>query len=139
MPFAPELLWANDGTDFAALSWTSSNTQPEGVVWSVQLTGPAGPSSATTSVKDLTPSEFGVFGVFEHNFTSLAPGKYSAQVAATVKNGDVYGASSKLDIPTLVVGVPGKSSFVGTPAQVAGKLQLKWGPAAADPDPASTV
>lgn len=99
-------------------------------MWSAQLTGPL-PATTTTSADDLaTP---------QHNFTGLATGRYSVRLVATVKNGEVVGASTSRDITGFVIGLPGKSEFVTAPAQVAGKLRLKWTPAANDPDPDSTM
>lgn len=130
VPSKPVLLSAQSGADFIALRWTSDPPQPEGVVWSAQLTGPL-PATTTTSVDDLA--------TFQHNFTSLAIGKYSVRLAATVKNGEVYGASASVNMPEFVLGTPGPAQFVGTPAQVAGKLRLKWTLAANDPDPTTTM
>lgn len=132
-PLTPELAyWAPTiGSNSIWLDWGNRYPRdPPGVVYSLTLAGPSG----ATGLVGLTTTE--------HTFNTWAPGKYTLQLTAVVKNGAVYGASSTATFPAAgaywVVGVPGPSQFVTEPVMVNGKLQLKWTPASPDPDDAST-
>ena len=132
-PHTPELA-ATTGASSIALDWTTAALDPEGVFYSLQLVGPEGGASQTAAAPDLA------HGTTTHTFTSLAVGKYAVTLSAAVKNGGTAGfAAPDQTLSGLVVGVPGESQWAAQPAnEASGKVQLKWTPAANDPDAGST-